>query len=354
MNMNMNMRPFGSLKPLISRLRPRFGYPNTVEQAADRQWQLSPAERACARPAVFEESDLQKITGTSPGEGLAEQVHRARGGPGQHRATFAYEIRNAMLVGGNLFSSRVSLPLSGKKRAIWASGGTRHFRSAALSSSDYGIRYFGHWLLDDLPRTLAAREIADPVSVLAAPTEQQVGYLNLLNLSAEVVTDASFDRIVVIDDVGQNAYKRARYETLRRLGTQDQAPRHAGVMLLRGLSGVRRALSNEQEVAALAKARGLIVVDPATLSADEVVRVCTGAKIVLGVEGSHLSNAFYWMAREGTVVVIQPPQRFTVVLKDTCDGIGMGYAFIVGDAISDTDFKVDLGALGRLLDRVGA
>ena len=341
------------LQPFVSRVRPRFGLPNEVSKVADRQWELSPALETDAPPSIYLESDLAKISGVGPDDTLDSQLQRVRGGRGWHKATMAYELRDAVLVEGNLHSYKASLPIAGGKSMLRAKAAERHYEHAALASSEYGVRFFGHWMLDDLPRLLAARDIATPVSVAPRPTATQAGYTNLLGLGSDRVLNASFDRIVVIDDVGQNAYKRERYARLRSLGVGRQPEeRHPGVMLMRGATGARRMLVNEEEVAELARARGMQVMDPATRPAQEVVQACRDASIVLGVEGSQLSNGLLWMSRVGAVVVIQPPQRFVMVLKDTCDCIGLRYAFVVGDPVDATDFRVDVGDVERILDRV--
>jgi len=172
-------------------------------------------------------------------------------------------------------------------------------------------------------------------------------------MTAEVIEDANVDRLVIIDDTGQNAYKRERLLRLRALakpyGSANPAP---GVMLLRGQGGANRKLVNESEIADLARDRGFTVLDPAITDAEEILRVCTGVKIVLGVEGSQLTNGMLWMDARGTLVALQPPQRFCVVLKDWCDAIGSRYAFVVGHESGPTEFSIDPDGVRRLLDRL--
>ena len=343
------------LKPLVSRARPRFGLSNEVSSVADRRWELSPATETDAPPAIFREADLEKITGVGPDDTLTSQLQRVRGGSGRHKATMAYEIRDAVMVDGNLYSYKASLPIVGRKSLLRDKVAGRHYTRAALASSAYGVRFFGHWMLDDLPRLLAAREISTPVSVAPKPTATQTQYTELLGLASDQVLNASFDSIIVIDDVGQNDYKRERYARLRALAVGQPLDRRGpGVMLMRGTTGTRRILVNEGEVADMARSRGMQVIEPAARPAHEVVEACRDASIILGVEGSQLSNGLLFMSRLGAVAVIQPPQRFVMVLKDTCDCIGLRYAFVVGDPVNATDFQVDVGELERILDRLKA
>jgi Glycosyltransferase 61 len=349
------MHAIHRLNPLISRARTRFGLRNKFQEMATRSWQLSPAVESVAPTSIFDPADLQKVTGVIEVDTIEEQFARACGGPMTHRASVAYEIRDAVLCNGDLFSRRVSLPIRSRKRAILAARDCAEYRDAALASSHYGIRYFGHWMLDDLPQTLAAAEIAPPVSVLTEPSPAQRGYLRLLDLKPDEISDAYFERIVVIDDVGQNDYKRDRYRQLHRQAQRNAAPkRSSGVMMLRGTGGVRRVLVNESEVADLARSRGMTVLDPLTSSVDEMINASADTDLVLGVEGSHLTNATMWMSLSGTLVTLQPPQRFCMVAKDRCDCVGIRHGFIVGDPQGEHDFRIDIPALERLLDRVAA
>lgn len=342
------------IAPLMSRLRPRFGRSNSYKAGAAHSWILAPEERAQVPTAIFEAEDLAKIQAVAPdASSLAGELERVRGGPVTHFATTAYELRDAVLSGGQLFTREVYYRLGDERARLFASGALREHADAVLASSHYGVKYFGHWMNDDLPKLLAARDIGHAVSTLLRPTAAQRRYLELLGLETETLSDAWFRKIVVIDDVGQNAYKRERIRRLRALaGAHAPAEPSAGVMLLRGHTGIRRVLLNEDDVAEMARRRGYAVIDPAAVDAGELLRICVGARVVVGVEGSQLMNGIMWMAADGAVLTIQPPQRFTMVLKAYCDAVGIRFAFIVGDARGSDDFRVDPQALERMLDRV--
>jgi capsular polysaccharide biosynthesis protein len=117
---------------------------------------------------------------------------------------------------------------------------------------------------------------------------------------------------------------------------------------------LQRRLVNEAEIAERVAQRGFIVLDPSVSSAQEIIDACSEVDIVMGVEGSHLSNGLMWMARSGTLLVLQPPQRFVTVLKDHCDNLGMRYAFIVCDRVSADDFGAAPDVVERTLDRISA
>jgi hypothetical protein len=347
------MNPLLRALPFTTRLRPRLGLPNDFRSGAVRSWELGPATESVAPKAVFDEDDLRKITGGSPDRGIDDEVKPIFGGPVRHAPTLAYEFRDALLSRGHLFTRQVYMQVSGHAPGLFAQAPRREFDDGVLCSSRYGVKYFGHWMRDDLTRLLAAADIGVPISVLDTPTRNQQAYLDLLGLAPDVQPDAFFKRFVVIEDNGQNLHKHGRHLRLRALAAKVAEPSRApGVMLLRGGSGEKRVLTNEAEVADFVRARGFLVLDPAVATARELLEACQEVDVVLGVEGSQLSNGLMWMSRTGTFVVIQPPQRFVSVLKDHCDNLGMQYAFIVCDPREDGGFHLDTSALGRLLDRV--
>jgi hypothetical protein len=195
--------------------------------------------------------------------------------------------------------------------------------------------------------------LGSPAYAVRRLSANQDAYLNLLGLQAPVYFNTHFQRITILEDVGQNEYKRERYAELRNLaGKKHRVPDCRRVMLLRGSTGLDRFLVNEGEVAAAAAERGFVVLDPVTASVSEIIRTCLHAEIVLGVEGSQLCNGLMWMSPQGALVTLQPPTRFTTVLKDRCDCEGIRYAFMVGDWVGGHDFRIDISALHRLLDAV--
>lgn len=336
--------------PFLSRLRPRLGLPNAYTQVASRSWQVAPESHSVAPAAIYDPGELARITGGSPDRSKDEELASIHGGPRHHAPTRAFEFRNAVLAQGHLFTNRMCYPLSARRLPVVARQIDAEYDEAVLVSSPYGLKYFGHWMRDDLSRVLAARDIGRPVSVLARPTPSQQGYLDLLELNTDVAENAFFRRIVVLEDYGQNAFKLARFLRLREIAARVAPPTAArGVMLLRGPVGERRQLENEAEVAEAVAARGFRVLDSTRASAREMMEACREAPIILGVEGSQLSNGLLWMSRRGAALVLQPPQRFVSVLKDYCDTMGIGYAFVVGHATADGGFRIDLAALLRMI-----
>lgn len=300
--------------------------------------------------------DLQRITGVSDDDTIAGEIGKVQARTSRHDATVAHELHNAVMSGGHLFTPRAmhrlgvnSLPLLARR--------TRRIRDAVLASTNYGIRYFGHWMTDDLPLTMAAQQLGTPVSGLQNPTAHQMQYLALLDLQIDVAENVFLDKIIVLDDVGQNTFKRERYASIRERVRSRLTQCHRdnpGVLLLRGRTGAWRTLLNEEAVADAVRQRGFKVLYPENCTASELAENCLDAKVVIGVEGSQLMHGVSLMSTSGTLFVLQPPSRFNAVLRGRCNCEGMRFAFQVGHLHGATrDFTIDIGAVNRMLDRIG-
>jgi capsular polysaccharide biosynthesis protein len=89
-------------------------------------------------------------------------------------------------------------------------------------------------------------------------------------------------------------------------------------------------------------------VDPDLTSAGQIAAAIHNARLVVGIEGSHLAHAIYAIADGGTLLAIQPPNRFNNVFKDIADAMALRYAFIVGAPVPG-GFEVEVDRLDRLI-----
>jgi hypothetical protein len=344
------------LKPFVSRLRPKLGLRNDHGHGATRRWEIAPGTRTVSPAALYHPADLDRITGVgSTIRDVASERRRVVGGPVENAPTIAYELKDAVIARGQIFTWRTYLQVGMEPAPVMASLMAPHHDHASMASSWIGCRYFGHWLMDDLPRQLAVQSLAPPLSVLTQPTASQRDYAAQLDLVIPVTPEARVDRLIVIDDFGQNADKQDRYERLRALA-RDRYPTSRGqrVMLLRGATGKRRMLVNEAALAEALAAQGFIVLDPAETPVSHILATCVDADLVVGVEGSQMLNGALWARRGGAVLTIQPPHRFELIIKDLCDAIGLRYAFVVGEQQGENDFTVDIDQVLRMIDRIDA
>ncbi len=352
-----------NLQPAWHKIRRElFGHLTVCAEAVEAR-ELHRPETLDAPAAWFDEGDLQRITHFGhKRNGREIEMARIRGGLTTRQPTMAYRLRDAMLVNGFLMTRTRIHRLLHEAPTPWRlPADVPRQATGALAASRQGLRFFGHWMRDDLTTALVMHDWAPLVAPKREPTLHQRDYLAALQLDITPCSVTHFEELFVMDqNNAENSFKRERLCELRQRLRGDLVVRpHAGVMLLRGSSGERRRLINEDALAESLQRRGIDVLDPSKLSAAELIQRCAGAQVVIGVEGSQLSHGIVQLDDGASLLVIQPPQRFNNPIKATCDALGVRYGFVVGRIGSDPearegDFSVDVDAVHRLLDRMTA
>ncbi len=325
---------------------------NTLQDVSSKRWTICSAERGLVPPAIFLEDDLDKITAVMEDTTLEQEMARIRGGKVEHAATVAYRISDCELLDGSLYKSSFRLPLTKQPERLVGADVNELITEGALAGSYYGSFYFGHWMTDDLTLYFAAEPLGKPVIPARPPYGHEPGYCELLGIHPHPVTRTRFGSLVVFEDFGQNSFKRKRYEDIRARLLKIPAAAPCGrVMIRRGHQGIARALTNTAEIEQILLSQGFRILDPEHSTVHEIVEATRGARLVVGLEGSHMLHCVYTMAQNGGVCVLQPPYRFNNVLKDYSDCLGMTYGFVTGRAC-EGGFCVDPGELLRVLERI--
>lgn len=323
-----------------------------LADVAEKSWVLRPAEAAVIPAAYFDEDDLDRVTGVDADSSREIEWRRIRGGALEYRPTVAYQLRDAVLSKGHVIHSQLVRPVTTEPSPLWGRYLETEPEPALLTATFNGSRYFGHWMMDELTRILAAPNIGLPVAPPRLLSSHQRDYLKLLDLVQHERSDVLFRQLIIVDDRTQNAHRRERYGALRERAMRGRrVVTCEGVMLLRRQSGVARILGNEEELAQQLAQRGFRTMCPTEHTVEEILDACMGAKVVVGVEGSQMIHALFVMQVGGTLVALQPPNRFNNILKTYCDGLGLRYAFAVGHP-RENGFFVGPAKLMHLLDRL--
>ncbi len=344
--------------PLLNqRGRRLFLGPKALQDVCDRQWVICPGETSWSPPAIYLKHTLDRVIQVQAETTVAFEQLRIDGGMRSHHPTIAYGLRKAHLFSGYVYHRSLKIPLTLAPEVLFDASPIAHYSEAALACTLTSNRYFSHWITDGLTLTLVAQTLAPPVTTAKPLTPHQEQYRQILGIEAEAVTNAQFQELILLDDFGQNQSKRDRYEVIRAKLTQSQPlSSQPGVMILRGKTGVPRSLVNEAEVADWLRDRGFTILNPEDLTVPEIVRATVGAKIVVGVEGSHLVHGLFTLADQGAMLVLQPPHRFNNLFKDYTDCLGFHYGFVVGSPVAagqaDQAFAIDLEDLAKTLDRI--
>lgn len=322
----------------------------SVRELAIRVWQIAPGVVSVAAPAYFLPGQLDRVTAW---EFAAENPRRQMaGGRVVHAPTTGYLIRDVILGDGRLFKGNACDHLHPKTSSDPVFRIEHEIAQGAIYCTAGGIKYFGQWLMDDCNTYQLARNDGVPISTAHPLWPHTPGYESWLDMHPVRQRLARIHEAIVYDDVGQNDSKHNRALRLRsKLLAHVAAPRpHPGVFILRGTSGRRRLLLNEPEIAeALARSRGLRIIDPTRMSVPEIVTACAGAAAVVGVEGSGLMHAIALLPRGGKVLTIQPPNRFVGLYKNITDRDDQHFGFVVGIS-SGADFTADAEEIERTLD----
>jgi hypothetical protein len=330
-----------------------LGKPITpIAALAARSWEIWPPESRVGPKAFFLNNQLERITGYMfcSDEPLRE-IHGEESV--DHLPCRAHLIRDAYLVDGTLYKGRSSLHLMQRSPGLPALRVTEEIARGALYATYSGLKYFGSWLLDDvLAYPLAVAE-GEPVTLDTLGPGHKAGYEAWFGMSPRRTQAAYFREVVIFDDFGQSQSRRARAQAVREaLLSHVNVEPHPGVFLLRkgAGQGKPRLLVNELELAEqLEKTRGLRVVDPTEHDVPALVRLCAGARLMVGVEGSALAHGAYTIASGGSMVALQPPDRFCTVFKHVMERDERHFGFVVGYPRGD-GFFIDPGELERTLD----
>ncbi len=323
-----------------------------VADACIRTWQLAPAQSKPAAPALYDPAELNHVQGTWSGTTVAAEVHKLISPFQDHAATRAFLLKDLDVVDGYIYGGRWKSRLLPVGPPIWASAPEAHIPHATLACSWSGNVYFGHWVTDDLSLYLAAAELGNPFTLERKPYLHEPQYRELLQVPNPALRRAHFDEMILLEDVGQNDYKRRRYELLRsRLRAQARKPGSKHVFIRRGTSGEARRIVNSSEVESFLSAQGFAVIDPEALTPVDIAAQLQDARIVISVEGSQLAHALLSMAQGGILCCIQPPWRFNNIHRGHTECLGMRYAILVGRTC-DGGFRVEIDGLKRLLDKM--
>ncbi|WP_299204260.1 glycosyltransferase family 61 protein [uncultured Tateyamaria sp.] len=325
---------------------------------ASHSWEICPAEKAEVPPAICLDGSMDRVTGISPWCDWERQWLLVKGGQAEHAATRAYMIKDVDLRDAFLYCGAAKAqPGFGAERLFANQAGhVQKLKSAHMMSQWAGSHYFGSYMRDELPLGLLPPEGAPCITVTTNAYGHEASYRKLLSLPKPPRTTAArISELTLYSDFSQNSSKAARYRELRQRvqdhfkGSDSKTPKR--VYLKRGTTGERRVVANEAALEQLLTKLGFDIVEPVKLTAEEIAQRLLNAPVIIGVEGSHLAHTMYTLADSGTLVVIQPPDRFALPYKEFADRLELGFAFVVGHPAED-GFTVDLDEMKRILDLV--
>ena len=190
-----------------------------------------------------------------------------------------------------------------------------------------------------------------PISTNQPASPHTLAYESLLDMKPKRLHSAFVKELIVFDDLGHNSNRRQRFWSMReKLLSHQNVLSHPGVFILRGSTGERRIMHNEVEMAEyLRDKRGFRIIDITKSDVPTIVKACAGARVVAGVEGSHLIHGVQLLNPGGAILTLQPPNRFCYSYKPKTDRDLQNFGFVIG--YNDGDgFRVDPSEVERTID----
>ena len=321
----------------------------TLESLAFKTWEIAPGETSIAPPAYFLPNQLERVTGW---EFANEHPRRAMGGGSVvHGATRGFLLKDVWLIDGALYKDDACSWLTPRLNLLPQVRVESEIDRGAVFCTAMGNKYFGQWLMDDCVTYSMACAEGVPVTTAQPVNIHTRDYEDWLGMKPLRLQNAFFRELVIFDDFGQNRHKHLRFRGMSdKLLSHVKATPHPGVIILRGGTGELRLLHNEIELAEhLRDKRGFRILDPAKTDVQTIVSTCAGARTVIGVEGSGLMHGILLLQQGGSVLTLQPPNRFVRVYKDLADRDGQHFGFVVGQP-ENKGFRIDPVEIERTLD----
>ncbi|MDB6179234.1 glycosyltransferase family 61 protein [Paracoccus sp. Z330] len=328
-------RPFNARFRKIARLQHRDFFDGAVET-----WELAPAETLQYQSSFHLPGQVERIRASvfAPLPDTIEALTRA--GLTHEGPTRAWRLENVDLIDGVLYHNGGEYHLHKRKHPLSLGRRPQSRASGVLYETWATNRWFGSWLMDACVAYDLAAGIGQPVTTMprSMPGAHQAEYETLIGMAPiHLDGDIHFDELVMLDDLANNSHKGGRARALRNTLVRGREPEPVpGVFLLRGQAGDQRLLTNEQELAALLeRERGFKVIDPLSVSVDELIDACAAAKAIVGVEGSHLVHGLTVAPEGAAIVPIQPPERVAATLKQQSDRLGQRFGLLVAEGSHD-------------------
>lgn len=327
-----------------------------LESLSVKSWQIAPANTTISKKAFFLEGQLDRVTGTAYTDD--PQAMMQGGITIEHEPTRAYLLNNIWLINGSvykglnrfLFHDRTKL--STKMNYFPPITVDTEIKNASLYSSFDGNEFFGLWLTDDCTSYKLAAAEGIPITTDIFTSPHMLEYEKLLGMNPYRTNSAYIKDAVFFDDNwGNNKKKQDLFnENKATLLSKFSGNSHPGVFILRRNSGKTRIMLNEIEIAEqLQEKYGFKIVDVTKQTVNEIISACVGAKIVVGIEGSHLMHGLMVLEPGASVLTLQPPNRFCGVLKITTDMQDLQYGFVVGIQ-KEENFYINLEEVERTLE----
>lgn len=322
------------------------GYPQPVPESESRT--------VVCRPALFDPDHLSRVTKCGFGKTLPRLIDIMNATSYVEAPLTTYDLGEATVIGGTIFTRtgrfRLSHLVECRLRDTLSAVPVQD--EIILVNSMQGLRYFGHWLSDDVSAFEAYR--GDPrVRSLPLPAWGDVApYLDLFGQDWNQQMVMRTRSLRIARDLGFSARKADRYRSLRqrlraRMGTAGGTGKV--VFLKRGPSGARREIVNTAELEQRLADAGVAIIQAE--GGKDFIHALLDATVIIAVEGSQACHAIYTLRNAGSLLVLEPPDRFYAAPHEWMRILDLNCGVVVG-TVAEGGFVIDPDEVLAMVDRL--
>ncbi|WOI55685.1 glycosyltransferase family 61 protein [Palleronia sp. LCG004] len=303
-------------------------------------------------PAKYEPAQIDRVVACGFSSTISQEIEKLEATNYREVPLAACRLGRSMIVGGQILTDESRYYLGPQSPLEAMREAPKSYDRACVYNSALGLRYFGHWLHDDcsVREAVAGRE---PCISLRRPKWPDADvYETAFGHVQDQPEHAVVESLTVYADRAFSRAKAENVRALRRKLRERIAPRKKGqiVFLRRGPSAVARHIVEEEQLIKHLDRAGIRIVDPER-GTTETIEELLDAALVISVEGSQAAHAVYCAADRGSMLILQPPDRFYNPGVEWCRMAGLSYGTVIGEA-AEGGFRIHsdevLSMVGRL------
>jgi len=304
------------------------------------------------RPPLFEPEQLERVISCGFGHSVREEVARLTATHFMEGVPEEYDLGPCVIAGGQIFSETETYYFSDRSPLKAMRGPLQKLGPIKLASTEQGVKYFGHWLRDDCALYELIRDDGKIWSLTRPHWPDTQIYEAAFDQDWTPLDFAFCENLTVYRELGFNRDKSRRFDILRQK-LRDKHPQHEGgkiVYLSRGATSSPRNMSNAAAFEAELEKAGIQIVEPEIDPASLPAKLLN-AKMIITIEGSQAAHGVYMLGKGGSMLILQPPERFYNAHQEWTRVTGMKYGTVVGTK-DNTSFHVSPSEVLAMVDRL--
>lgn len=315
----------------------------------------SAAKTISCRPALFNSEHLSRVTSCAFGKTLSEIKDVLSAKKYVEGPLKTYNLGEATVLGGMIFTKHGRLLHSKfvNSTLLDTLESAPILEETVLANSMQGLRYFGHWLSDDVSAFEAFCNHPNLLSLPLPSWNDVATYSQLFDQRWNQKMVIRTRSLTLVRDLGFSERKAQRYRNLRsRLRSHFSANAGAGkvVYLRRGPSGDPREIVNFAELEHRLSAAGISIVTAEGGNLDFISSLLDAA-IIITIEGSQDRHALYTLREGGGMLTLLPPDRFYVATHEWARNLEMHSGMVIGKN-AEGGFVIDPDEVLQMVDRL--